>query len=72
MFQCSKLINVKKWGGLPMCEEFGQCTNHIKGRWTHTIYLYCVSISTDRHQTYLSIWHSVIIPGWILKQQGKQ
>ena len=55
-----------------MCEEFGQCTNHFKGWWTHTIYLYCVSISTDKHQTYLPIGHSVIIPGWILKQQGKR
>ena len=71
MFQCLKLINLKKRGGLPMCEEFGQCTNHIKGRWTHTIYLYCVS-STDKHQTYLPIGHSVIITAWILKRQGKR
>ena len=55
-----------------MSEEFGRRTNHIKGQWTHTIYLYCVSISTDKHQTYLPIGHSGIIPSWILKQQGKQ
>ena len=65
------LVYLKKRGSLPMCEEFGWCTNHIKGRWTHTIYIYCVSISTNKHQTYLPIGHSVIIPGWILKRQGK-
>ena len=55
-----------------MCEEIGRCTNHIKGLLTHTIYLYCVSKSTDKHQTYLRIGHSVIISGWILKRQGKR
>ena len=35
-------------------------------------YLYFVSKSTDKHQTYLPIGYSVIIMGWILKWQGKR